>query len=573
MKTKTQLLIVSVLMVMLLALVPNATATGYMNGSDWTGINSILNDLGFGVIFENTASYNNDTWDAKMSSPATTNLEMLGYSVLNATNYTTSQGRHLENGGCDASYCIRYNLTNSSIIEAINGSTGVVDFSGMNFSLVVQNAFNQMSKTGKMQIDSSLTGVTIPATIDMNLTGLRGFTLISDAYLTPIAGIGDAFFIHNGYGATIQLKFSGGGQWSTNDNAVHIRGIREGRYTVFGNDYAGTVLNFSVNGTGEPKTAKNIVDLLQGQNIGRTLCVCGDGSLWSSAFGTLKEVWSFGSTHENLISQFGDVSIGKLEGDVIKFESCSAVFVDTLWVANVTIENGGNLHFSKIGTDSSTSTGDGVYIGNVTSYTYGRGVTIMDLQTRDSDGAGLKLYNARSVVVNLKSWNDSVGFVSSGTLSSDNIITVDINTARTNGTEIQTGTSRTKIGGYIAPVNSSGEASKSYGLIINSTGTVELNGLIIEGSAAQTSALYITQSANYVNMVAGWIAHPTNKSYGYNPRGVTNIYGLSPFNFGVLSTAPTPEGFGDSYSNSTSGELFCKYGTQWMNATGNTTVC
>lgn len=72
---------------------------------------------------------------------------LFGYTIYNGTfngsfigsSYTTSQGRHLENGGCDASYCIKLNGT---IWEAINGNSGIIESSNTNATIVSQYAIN-----------------------------------------------------------------------------------------------------------------------------------------------------------------------------------------------------------------------------------------------------------------------------------------------------------------------------------------------------------------------------------------------------------------------------------------------
>lgn len=60
---------------------------------------------------------------------------------VNSSYYNTSDGRELQNGGCDASYCIRYNLTDGATIEAVNGTDGKVEYSGAFFRTVVNNAY------------------------------------------------------------------------------------------------------------------------------------------------------------------------------------------------------------------------------------------------------------------------------------------------------------------------------------------------------------------------------------------------------------------------------------------------
>ncbi len=100
--------------------------------------------------------------------------------------------------------------------------------------------------------------------------------------------------------------------------------------------------------------------------------------------------------------------------------------------------------------------------------------------------------------------------------------------------------------------------------------------------------LTIQLSNSYIEAVQDVRIQPTNGTVTYGesnvflkggtPRtfnsNVTSDYGIS---FGKQYTAPNAVGFGDSYSNLTSLELFCKAFaaglTNWTNATGNTDVC
>jgi len=67
-----------VVLIAILALVPGVNATGVMDGSNWTGIDSILDSYGFSYLKSNNG----------MSNPAITNFNAAGYNVTNATNVT-----------------------------------------------------------------------------------------------------------------------------------------------------------------------------------------------------------------------------------------------------------------------------------------------------------------------------------------------------------------------------------------------------------------------------------------------------------------------------------------------------
>jgi len=92
-----------VVLIAILALVPNVTATGVMDGSNWTGIDNILDSSGYRFLKNNTG----------MSNPATANQNMGGYNVTNATNISAKQI-----GG--VIYADQY----ATIQDAINYSTG-----------------------------------------------------------------------------------------------------------------------------------------------------------------------------------------------------------------------------------------------------------------------------------------------------------------------------------------------------------------------------------------------------------------------------------------------------------------
>ncbi len=236
MKTKYNLSIVFVLIVGLLALVQPIGATqATMDGNNWTNIDSIKNQAGNSFILNSTflcGANTTCTYHANgsvsisstggsvsgMSNPATADLEMPGYSVLNVTNYTTSQGRHLENGGCDTSYCIRYNLINSSIIEAINGSTGITDYSGTNASTVINSAIT--SASGEVHITSGA----------YNLA-----TILNGKSNLIISGDGDSTILRNSSGYKILLQFSNTNNITIKDlviDANHAGIVDETTYTL-----------------------------------------------------------------------------------------------------------------------------------------------------------------------------------------------------------------------------------------------------------------------------------------------------------------------------------------------------
>ena len=126
MKTRIQMSIVLMLIVALLASVSNVSAAGYMDGTNWTGIDSIKNTSGNSYLINSSYLWNlftttyNATQDAKitnvsagsnititwsngianissaggasgMSNPATANLNMNGYNVSGATNISAKQ--------------------------------------------------------------------------------------------------------------------------------------------------------------------------------------------------------------------------------------------------------------------------------------------------------------------------------------------------------------------------------------------------------------------------------------------------------------------------------------------------
>lgn len=94
MKTRIQMSIVLMLIVALLASVPNVNATAYMDGTNWTGIDSIKNTSGNRYLINSSYLWNlfTTTYNASgMSNPATANLNMNGYNVTNVTNVSAKQ--------------------------------------------------------------------------------------------------------------------------------------------------------------------------------------------------------------------------------------------------------------------------------------------------------------------------------------------------------------------------------------------------------------------------------------------------------------------------------------------------
>ena len=107
----------------------------------------------------------------------------LNFNGYNSTNVTS----------CDASYCIGFAPWNSSLIRAINGSTGNVDYSGNNESLVLQNTINSMNEGQNRKIiikegeyNFRNINIAVPGII---IQGNSPFTQGSDAnQLSNIAG-------------------------------------------------------------------------------------------------------------------------------------------------------------------------------------------------------------------------------------------------------------------------------------------------------------------------------------------------------------------------------------------------
>jgi len=104
-----------VVLIAILALVPNVSATGYMDGNNWTGIDNILDSYGFSYLKNNSG----------MSNPATADLDMGNYNI---TGLVANESY---------SYLI---WTDGTTTYAKNGSTGKVDYSGTNASMVINNS-------------------------------------------------------------------------------------------------------------------------------------------------------------------------------------------------------------------------------------------------------------------------------------------------------------------------------------------------------------------------------------------------------------------------------------------------
>jgi len=107
-----------VVLIAILASVPSVNATGYMDGSNWTGIDSIIDSYGVSYLKSNNG----------MSNPATTDFDVAGYNVTNATNISAKNI-----GG--VIYADQY----ATIQDAINASRGKPVFMPCGVYTVSQN--------------------------------------------------------------------------------------------------------------------------------------------------------------------------------------------------------------------------------------------------------------------------------------------------------------------------------------------------------------------------------------------------------------------------------------------------
>lgn len=190
-------------LIAILALVPNVSATGYMDGANWTGIDSILDSSGYSFLKSNTG----------MSNPTTADFVMGNYNI-------TGLGQNES-----YSYLIWTDGTN---YYAKNGSTAMVDFISTNFSYVLQSTLDKNVRQIILNLHQITMTHTITISKSVRIVGLgRGLTIIT------YTGTGTAIYSNGGtgWGGTafnIQLEDFSILNGATAERAILFKGVGRG---------------------------------------------------------------------------------------------------------------------------------------------------------------------------------------------------------------------------------------------------------------------------------------------------------------------------------------------------------
>ena len=147
-------------LVAMLALVPNVSAVGYMDGANWTGIDNIWDSLGMSYLKNSSLLAGSNVTLTKyangsvlisstaggvsgMSNPATADLDMDNNSITNVGTPFCS----------GASYCV-FNQSGTTI--SVNGTTQNVDYSGTVAETVVNNSLLNAPLNGIVIISNNI---------------------------------------------------------------------------------------------------------------------------------------------------------------------------------------------------------------------------------------------------------------------------------------------------------------------------------------------------------------------------------------------------------------------------------
>ena len=498
-------------------------------------------------------------------------INMSKNSVTNAANYTTFQGRHLENGGCDASYCIRFNLTNSSIIEAINGSTGDKDYSGTNATVVMQGVQSSLGSVYNKRTVKMIGNFTL----SLNLVGNQILDL-QEAYLTaqnPVNG-----YLIETYNSSIdiiggtldgnrgELYTGGGGQ--LNGSVVYIHGLTASDIPSSVN-MRGIIITGGVNRGVLIRNLKN--SLFENLNITNNGRGGLDPAVMSGAPGA---AWFTDNIFKNIILN------NNMDSGVSPGISTNVVY-DGITALN-TIQNPAspNNHANGISLDR------------------GNNITISNCNIRDNSGYGIEMFKAAgdniqgNKIVNCYSRNNSLGgyqisnsnnTIITGSTSTDEVINLRLNGNRNDivvSNNLFLNARNESI--YIRDTGNNGYNYKITGNTIKNWNTSGLLGnygginitKFIRNVTISDNAVTAGSSNDvFVFVESGATVPPIVSIYDNNLYKVStlvvgmaiskNNYGFAPFNFGNNASAPTAWGAGDIYFNSTTMFPCWRNSTSW----------
>jgi len=499
---------ICVVLIAILALVPNVSATGYMDGNNWTGIDNILDSYGFSYLKNNSG----------MTNPATADLDMGNYNI---TGLGQSESY---------SYLI---WTDGTTVYAKNGSTGVVDYSGTEPTVVFSSAQNDMSSGGIIRF--------IGKQIIIN----GSFTITK-----PMTIIGTTETIIKNQDNSIYLT-------STPNSAM---------FNISSSD----VILYGLN--------------LDGNNISNNGIISGGGT-GIKIQSSLTKVVNV-KIINNIISNQSYVGIFVTSGVCSNIICAKDIIIDNNKITQPQYHDAISIHntdgASIINNVIYSSMGDGIHIYTQNNNTIISGNTYYLSSSIDS-GLGITVGSLTSpntiknTVISMNrlineniTGNNYVGIAvlegANNTIITDNYIKNSIR-----GIWISNSVGNGLSGVIIT--NNIIDGSLTHGAcgiwLYNFSNGLIKNNIIDAGTTANICKYTLKNSViitdNILKNTTSGVAIIDNSegvSYSYNN------YGASPFNFGKSATAPTAQSAGDTYFNTTNKQPYFHNGTIFITGYG-----
>lgn len=148
-----------------------------------------------------------------------------------------------------------------------------------------------------------------------NPSSLTNFSLICRGAIKPDSGVDPAIEIHNGAGAYVSLRVSGGGDPSspTANRALEVRDMLGGYYEGVGRNYEGVLINVN---DGDHFTGYVTLGRVLAIECGQAILLDESGTSESTVgFGEIENVWDYNPV-KALESSWSDVSINQYENFV-----------------------------------------------------------------------------------------------------------------------------------------------------------------------------------------------------------------------------------------------------------------
>ncbi len=471
-----------------------------------------------------------------------TDIDANNNNITNIQNLTTHGGKELQNPELGASYVI---FADGTTIYAKNGSTGKIDFSGVD---VLQTAINSLSSGGKIVIISDLTEqpcISIPSNIE-------------------ICGIGDVTidFLGAGFKNKNQNSFIDqnikihditivgtalNGSYSQN-RGIYLRNVSDSMiYNVKVHNFTsdGIVLEDSVNSSirysysynnGNCIGSSNIILYNTEDSIVEGCVVWGQGTTQCCDLNDATRGISVSYGTSNIIK--GNHILNATDNGIMIYQSHDNVIesnvVNDTKVQGIEVEGNNNTIVSNIVKFGNlTADGLGIYLlGGVSSSN--DNVVFGNLVSKTRQGITLSKAN-RSLITGNKIIDCQYGISCTEGSKNNSIVGNSICNSVHDGINVGSNTCYTTISGNVI------ENNGGYGIYSNSPGVDRT--LIMSNVVRESGTAAITTSSNDI---------------------VNNNFGANPFNHGNLASAPTPYGEGDSYYDITDHKRYVYDGTSWQ---------